>query len=165
MSVIVTLSQEDMDAADAIGAERQRLAEARGRPNLRVALVPDIVLNQVGARGEMAVARHYGVAPPRVDTGALRDDALGDVGGVEVKTRLTNGPPRLLLWKARPGAIERPVVLVVPEFHRRFRIVGWMWASEVRVDAYWDATLPRPCWAVPQDDLLDPALLALPVMV
>ena len=129
-AVYVHLSPDDLALAAEIAQRRQSRSEEVGRPNRRVAKMSDLALNRLGARAEVAVARHYGAALPRVDLGPLRDGTLGDVGGVEVKST-TREHGRLLLWTPRHDAKDRPVVLVIDE-GPRFRIAGWIWTHEAR---------------------------------
>lgn len=159
--VYVTLDEADTRFAAALGVVRQRRAERQDRPNHRVSRgMTDLELHTVGARGEVAIARHYGLPLPALDLGAT----AGDVGGVEVKCT-TAQTPRLYLRDRRPDVPgrppepERPVALVIDE-GSRLKLAGWLWTYEVRVPEF-DWGRPGRRYAVPARRLSHPDSLPI----
>lgn len=146
MSIVVPLTAEEQITAASIGIRRQIAAVAKGRdPGTR----PENEgwsAHVVGALGELAYAKWRKVYWPAT---VGRPDYDGDVGDAEVRsTERVNG--RLLLKTADPE--DRAYILVVVQ-NCQCIIHGWLWGHEAKKPDYWDATMPSPCFAVPQRDL------------
>lgn len=108
-----------------------------------------LVLDRLGASGEVAAARALGLTyTPRL----LAAGRKGDVHGVEVRTRSQEWHD-LIVHPA--DADERPFVLVVlVDPWRVWRVVGWLPGAEAKRERWWrDPAGGRPAYFVPQRHL------------
>lgn len=77
-----------------------------------------------------------------------------DVGAFQVRhTRRANG--RLLLQAGDADDERFALVVGMPP---RLCIAGWILGRDGKASRFWDETLPRPCYAVPQTELREVTL-------
>ena len=104
----------------------------------------DWQLHIEGVLAEQAVAKHLNVY---FSGKGQRGDK--DVGDYEVRTTdRANG--RLLI---RQTDSDDSFYLLCTGLNGTYQIHGGIHGRDAKQDKYWDASLPRPCWAVPQSDL------------
>lgn len=144
--VVVTLCWAELQQAAQVGIQRQLRALER-RAKHRVYAPADPWGNHVNAAAaEMALAKALGLY--WADSPVL--DYAGDVGPYQVRsTKRLDGP--LIL---RPSDSDDAVFVLVVCDVPTYRIVGWTWASQGKVQPYWqpDDDLAG-CWKVPQEFL------------
>ena len=126
-----------------LNARKQKRTPVNGH-DIYIAAADDIV----GAMAEAAVAKAFN----RYWLGEWQTGNVGkdrDVDGLQVRhTRYPAG--KLLIQKNDHDQSLYVLVVGMPPL---FRIAGWMQAMIGKQDRFWDSKLPRPCFAVPQDEL------------
>jgi len=148
----VELNEYAFRQAEFAGKLRRESAISKGRPEPRGTPPSDLLQNDIDSCcAEMAVAKFYNLHWEAVVDNPSKD-LMGDVGSVlEVRsTSLETG--RLILHK--PDKDDFPFVLAIGE-GRRWKLAGWMWGRDGKMDKYWNERMPRPCYTVPQRDLKD----------
>lgn len=160
MSFDVTLTREEVRLAAVRGVWRHvesGMHRVNGAP-IRQQHIPIGWANEIEAAcAELAVARmsnRYwtGIQFP---TGAAGADV-----GHNIDVRWTDRDDGRLLVKDW----DDPAHIYVLVLGRAplMRIVGYIRGEDAKVDRYWDESLPRPCFAVPQSELtaIGPQVLA-----
>jgi hypothetical protein len=155
MPVRISLSSEQLAAANAEAVRRQTENEAKGlRGRNRAPAVGEkaLAMHRLGCIGEMAVATYMG----------LQDYVYGDKvpiknsadlpGELEVKTRAKHGYDLLIQIDGDPNKIY---VLVTHE-GRDTELVGWIRGKDaMRKEWIKEYVRGRPCYAVKQSSLKD----------
>lgn len=73
-----------------------------------------------------------------------------DVGKLEVRsTDRVDG--RLILHPSDKDF--SPYLLVTSDLHPTYKLIGWIYGMDGKVDKYWRNNVPRPCYMVPQSNL------------
>lgn len=144
----VTLTWSEMQTAYLIAGQRRimnmkkKLPGKYGAPEHEGSEELDIV----STRGEMAVAKGLNL----FWSGSVGDYGAIDVGGrVEVRTR-TKHWHSLILHKADKNAA--PYVLVDASSTPEFRLVGWLFGKEGKLEKYWSdpSKKNRPAYFIEQ---------------
>ena len=142
---LVDLSWPELRLAGHVGIDRFVRARARQLAPAGGVERDDWHADVVGAWGEFVVAKTTGTY--WADVGGP-DRHAPDVGRYHVRTT-QRADDRLILRAADPD--DEPYVLVVPVRLPRFRIVGWCYGYEGKLDEYLEAPCGRPsAWFVPQ---------------
>lgn len=151
--MLITLNEEDVSLANDVAELRNKSQRAAKR---RDGLVKGSSLGRdlQGALAELAVSRALNLPwdgkwlPISVwDDWKLEGN---DVGKLEVRsTERANG--RLILHPSDKD--YSPYLLVTSEAHPTYKLVGWVYGKEGKLDQYWRDNVPRPCYMVPQDNL------------
>ena len=161
--VRVRLDRRRVDDVAAMAQERLDYARSNGRRNRRVGDGDDLAYDRDGVGAEVVVVDLYEVVGWHHLAGwqDFEDYSVGDVGGTEVKsTRVRSG--RLFVdadpKKAPPTRASSLVLVLADDL---FEVVGWAYNWEARDPLWWDDRLRRPCYALPQSRLHDPAWLPI----
>lgn len=160
--IIVTLTQDEIDRANSVGALREQHNRAAGIVDLSGPQMPDGERpDAIGSIGELAVHNWLGLEwAGKTD----RPDQGGDVAGwIEVKTtahlggHLVQSP----LSGEKQRAKQHRAFLLVVWRKPHASILGWLWGWELLDDANMGDHFNngRPCWAVPQGWLRRPETL------
>lgn len=103
--------------------------------------------NIVGAMAECAVAKAMGA----YWCGEWLNHKAADAAGYQVRhTEYKSG--KLLL---QPCDSDDEIYVLVTGTPPTFRVVGAIRCGDGKKDCYWDSSLPRPCYVVPQASLGD----------
>lgn len=149
--LIVELSVEDQAAANREGQARRRRAEKKGRKDAlgEKGRAMGVGNEEIGASGELAVARWLGV--DWEEATIKRPGRRADVGGLNVRTRRQEGDKRLPIRDYDRG----PAVLVVAS-PPRYWLRGWILAAEAKGHPEWlddPGGYGQPSHFVPADAL------------
>lgn len=155
--VIVTLDDEHIAYCDELALKRQESADRHDRRggNGGATMGPEALdMNIKGARGECAAYLWF--RPIKWHTyreGSLDD--LPDLGDfIDVKT-VVHRTPLLIIQPNAPD--DWAYILVNGLNHPHYRLEGWMWGYEAKVEKYkWDPLGGRPAYFVPARDLHHP---------
>lgn len=165
--VLVTLTKDEMLHAAMIGCTRQidnlyrYLRQGYAAPESK-----GFDMNVLGALGEKAVAKHFGV----YWSGALGDYRAKDVGGAQVRT--TDHPDGCLIVHEPPNGSGKgdspsdPFILVT--VHQEdgpptFWLRGWCMGRDAqRIEYYRTSGVRHPAYFVPPEDLRSMSELRLP---
>src|SRR5262249_41198338 len=99
----------------------------------------------LAALSEMAAAKALGI----YWADAPEPDVDGDVGPYFV--RHTERPDGCLIL--HPADHDDRVYILVVGSPPSFRVVGWLWGREGKLQSYWRSDLARPCFMAPQEQL------------
>lgn len=144
----VTLTQEEIDRADAIGRARHNENLAVGRQDAYGAKKKGgLQLHFRGARGEYAVAKMLGISW----TGNLSDLQAADVGPFQVRTT-KHSAGRLIL---HPKDDDEDVFFLVIDRSPEFKVMGWIEAASGKQEQFWSDPTgnDRHAYFVPQGAL------------
>lgn len=150
MSVAVTLSLYEVEAAAMVGVRRQVEALRVGREQ-RYGQTGDGWADHVrGALAELAVAKHR----DRYWNAVVRDPSLleGDVGRFEVRHTLRRDGHLIL----HPGDHDDRAYILATGAAPTITLAGWTWGRDGKSAEYWrDAgpNLRHSCFMVPQSAL------------
>lgn len=151
--MLVTLNEKDISLANDVAELRNKSQRAANRKD---GLVKGSSLGRdlQGTLAELAVSRALSLPwdgkwlPISTwDTWKLEGN---DVGKLEVRsTDRANG--RLILHPSDKDF--SPYLLVTSENHPNYKLVGWVYGKDGKLDRYWRENVPRPCYMVPQENL------------
>ena len=143
---MITLTGPEMWLAGMTGLARWIEARVKGRKPVNSQDVYTAIGDDIaGAMAEAAVAKYLGV----YWLGEWLNHKCPDVGGYQVRhTRYPGG--KLLL---QPEDKDEEEYILVTGTPPKFSIAGTIFAKQGKQDRYWDTTMKRPCFAVPQHDL------------
>jgi hypothetical protein len=147
MATIIELSEKHTEHADAVGALRQRSAEARGLRGKNGApeeLAAALHLHIVGTRCEAAAA--LWASPVFWNSGTRELDEPDLDYFIDVKGREGSGGELII----QRGGVAGWAYLLVYSEHPFYEIVGWCWGYEGKKAQYWrDPKGGRPAFFVP----------------
>lgn len=149
----IKLTDADVALATEIGTQRHTFKQKHRRD--------DLAQNVRGAAAELAVARLLGTEifdEWLAHRAYLTDEPHrgADLGlAVEIKT-IRKADHSLLIPRTEinQNHTEHAIVLVLVDLPV-CTVRGWVAGHEAMRPEFWDETLPRPCWRVPED-LLQP---------
>ena len=160
MKIRVKLTPNDLKYAENIANKRNKSQRDGNRQDGKV-LEDSLGIDIQGARAELAVAK--GLKLPW--DGDFRDldnwfewrESGHDVSGLEVRSTKHKNGCLILHPKDKD---EAPFVLVLAYDDPVFVLVGWNFGYTGKKDKYWrDVGYGRPCYYLPQNELLDMELL------
>jgi len=145
----IILSNAELMVAAQVGAMRRVSSIKRNFNTHAKAFKPGLewVHDIDGAASEMAVAKMLNVYwVPSVNAGKA-----ADVESFQIRS--TNHEYGKLLIREHDVKNEKYILVV--SRHPLFKVVGWMWADEAKVDKYWKEPDDTGvgAWWVPQSDL------------
>lgn len=162
-AVIVRFTKDEMLHGAMVGCTRQ-IDNAYSSINNAYAARHSFDANVLGALGEMAVAKHFGL----YWSGNLGNFKAKDVGGAQV--RATDTPDGCLIVHPPPTSGRKgdkpddPFIFVRLEWDGpTFWLCGWMTGRDCQRLEYWrEQGVRHPAYFVPAEDLWDISSLRLP---
>lgn len=150
MSHAVELSEYAFRQAEFAGNLRREHAVKNNFPEPYGTPPSDLLENDINSCcAEMAVAKFYNLHWEAVVDNPSKD-LMGDVGSVLEVRSTWRRSGRLILH--RRDRDDFPFILAIGK-GPHWILAGWMWGEEGKKQKYWDGGMPRPCYAVPQQDL------------
>ena len=150
----ITLEPFMIEFVDALALKHTRARVADGAvPTNGMALdfATRLVYGRNGYRAEAAARCYFGLSVPWSICSAQA--GLADFAGFIDAKWIGREHHRLCIT---PQCVtERAFLLVCGAQHPRYRILGWCWGHEAKVDRYWgDPGTGRPAWWISQDDVI-----------
>jgi hypothetical protein len=150
VSVLISLTPEQLAAAEAEAQRRQQQNEARGlrgRNNAPSRGQTALEMHRLGCVGELAVAVFLGLEDSVFANETAVRGSTDLPGGIEVKTRSKSHYDLIVQKRENPS---KKFVLVTFEDQKTL-LHGWCYGHEAMDERYWaDPAGGRPAYFVPQ---------------